>query len=219
MRTPCQAGARDSRLWQCLRFLNRRGDCAAPARPAGNGRGRQFLPGCLPGINHNGSGFKVFGDRRRFGWGSSRCASTDRTEPRWRPRRPPRAAAPAAPSPSASRRRRAMPPRPAACARFRRVDALIALQGVEDPTRAQEARGRQGPQRARRARHAQARRCSTAASTGSTLARLKVAAEGLTEQTGDPGLDTVLGRDRPARGGRTGQGRHPLAHDPATVQN
>ena len=27
----------------------------------------------------------------------------------------------------------------------------------------------------------------------STLARLKVAAEGLTEETGDPGLDTVLG--------------------------
>jgi hypothetical protein len=28
---------------------------------------------------------------------------------------------------------------------------------------------------------------------GGTLARLKVAAEGLDEQTGDPGLDTVLG--------------------------
>ena len=28
---------------------------------------------------------------------------------------------------------------------------------------------------------------------GSTLARLKVAAEGLDEQTGDPGLDSVLG--------------------------
>jgi hypothetical protein len=28
---------------------------------------------------------------------------------------------------------------------------------------------------------------------GGTLARLKVAAEGLNEQTGDPGLDTVLG--------------------------
>ena len=28
---------------------------------------------------------------------------------------------------------------------------------------------------------------------GSTLARLKVAAEGLGEQTGDPGLDSVLG--------------------------
>ncbi len=27
----------------------------------------------------------------------------------------------------------------------------------------------------------------------STLARLKVAAEGLSEETGDPGLDTVLG--------------------------
>ena len=35
--------------------------------------------------------------------------------------------------------------------------------------------------------------CSTAASTGRRWRGCKVAAEGLTEETGDPGLDTVLG--------------------------
>ena len=72
------------------------------------------------------------------------------------------------------------------------VDALIALQGVEDPT-----------ERKKRA-VAKGRNALDVLDTlklglldgsvdGSTLARLKVAAEGLTEQTGDPGLDTVLG--------------------------
>ena len=72
------------------------------------------------------------------------------------------------------------------------VDALIALQGVEDPR-----------ERKKRA-VAKGRKALDVLDTlklglldgsidGSTLARLKVAAEGLGEQTGDPGLDTVMG--------------------------
>jgi hypothetical protein len=72
------------------------------------------------------------------------------------------------------------------------VDALIALQGVENPA-----------ERKKRA-VAKGRKALDVLDTlklslldgsvdGSTLARLKVAAEGLDEQTGDPGLDTVLG--------------------------
>jgi len=72
------------------------------------------------------------------------------------------------------------------------VDALIALQGVENPT-----------ERKKRA-VVKGRRALDVLDTlklgllddsvdRSTLARLQVAAEGLTEETGDPGLDTVLG--------------------------
>ena len=72
------------------------------------------------------------------------------------------------------------------------VDALIALQGVENPA-----------ERKKRA-VAKGRKALDVLDTlklslldgsvdGGTLARLKVAAEGLSEQTGDPGLDTVLG--------------------------
>lgn len=71
------------------------------------------------------------------------------------------------------------------------VDALIALQGVEDPT-----------QRKRRA-IAKGRNALDALDSlkvglldgnidRSTLSRLKVAAEGLTEGTGDAGLDAVM---------------------------
>lgn len=72
------------------------------------------------------------------------------------------------------------------------VDALIALQGVENPA-----------ERKKRA-VAKGRNALDVLDTlklslldgsvdGGTLARLKVAAEGLSEQTGDPGLDTILG--------------------------
>jgi hypothetical protein len=71
------------------------------------------------------------------------------------------------------------------------VDALIALQGVEDFS-----------ERKKRA-VAKGRNALDVLDTlklswldgsvdGSTLARLKVAAEGLSEETGDPGLDSVL---------------------------
>jgi len=71
------------------------------------------------------------------------------------------------------------------------VDALMAMQGVEDPA-----------ERKKRA-VAKGRNALDVLDTlklslldgsvdGGTLARLKVAAEGLTEGTGDIGLDTVL---------------------------
>jgi hypothetical protein len=72
------------------------------------------------------------------------------------------------------------------------LDALMALQGVEDPT-----------ERKKRA-VAKGRNALDVLDTlklslidgsvdSSTLGRLKVASEGLTEGTGDTGLDTVLG--------------------------
>lgn len=71
------------------------------------------------------------------------------------------------------------------------VDALIALQGVEDP----RERKKRAVVRGRRALDV-LDNLKIALLDGSvdpsTLARLKVAAEDLTEETGDPGLDTVL---------------------------
>ena len=72
------------------------------------------------------------------------------------------------------------------------VDALIALQGIEDPTerrRRAVAKGRN----ALDVLDALKLGLLDGSVDRSTLARLKVAAEGLSEQTGDPGLDTVLG--------------------------
>jgi hypothetical protein len=72
------------------------------------------------------------------------------------------------------------------------IDALIALQGVEDPT---ERRKRA----VARGRHAldtlDALKVSVLDGTldQPMLARLKVASEGLAETTGDPGLDSVMG--------------------------
>ena len=64
------------------------------------------------------------------------------------------------------------------------VDALIALQGVENPT-SEEARGRQGMQRAQRSRHPQAR-FARRWRRPTTLARLRVASEGLTGRRATP---------------------------------
>ena len=72
------------------------------------------------------------------------------------------------------------------------VDALIALQGVEDPSERKKravARGR----KALDVLDALKLAVLDASVDRSTLARLKVAAEGLTDETGDPGLDSVLG--------------------------
>ena len=71
------------------------------------------------------------------------------------------------------------------------VDALLALQGVEDPSERKKravAKGRNALDVLDTLKLA----LLDGSVDGSTLARLKVAAEGLTEQTGDPGLDTVL---------------------------
>ena len=72
------------------------------------------------------------------------------------------------------------------------VDALMALQGVEDPAERKKravAKGRGALDVLDRLKLA----LLDGSVDGGTLARLKVAAEGLTEQTGDPGLDEVLG--------------------------
>ena len=72
------------------------------------------------------------------------------------------------------------------------VDALIALQGVEDSTERKKravVRGR----KALDVLDALKLAVLDGSVEPSTLARLKVAAEGLNEETGDPGLDTVLG--------------------------
>lgn len=72
------------------------------------------------------------------------------------------------------------------------VDALIALQGVEDPTERKKravARGR----KALDVLDTLKLSLLDGSVDGSTLARLKVASEGLGDQSGDPGLDQVLG--------------------------
>lgn len=71
------------------------------------------------------------------------------------------------------------------------VDALIALQGLEDPTERKKrsiAKGRNALDMLERLKIA----VLDGGLDQSTLARLKVAAEGLTEGSGDPGLDSVL---------------------------
>jgi hypothetical protein len=71
------------------------------------------------------------------------------------------------------------------------VDALLALQGIEDSTEKKKKAVAKG-------RHALdvLDKLKAALLDGtldqSTVARLKVAAEGLTDDSGDPGLDTVM---------------------------
>lgn len=72
------------------------------------------------------------------------------------------------------------------------LDALMALQGVEDPTERKKralAKGRN----ALDVLDALKVGLLDGSVDGSTLARLKVAADGLTEGSGDSALDTVLG--------------------------
>ena len=71
------------------------------------------------------------------------------------------------------------------------LDALMALQGVEDPTERKKravAKGRNALDLLDSLKVA----LLDGSVDSSTLARLKVAAEGLTEGSGDGGLDTVL---------------------------
>ena len=72
------------------------------------------------------------------------------------------------------------------------VDALMALQGVEDPAERKKravTKGRNALDVLDRLKLA----LLDGSVDGSTLARLKVAADGLTDDSGDPELDTVLG--------------------------
>jgi hypothetical protein len=71
------------------------------------------------------------------------------------------------------------------------LDALMALQGVDDPTERKKravAKGRNALDVLDKLKLG----LIDGSVDGPTLARLKVAAEGLTEDSGDPGLDTVL---------------------------
>jgi hypothetical protein len=72
------------------------------------------------------------------------------------------------------------------------VDALIALQGVEDP-RERKKRALAKGRSALDVLDTLKLSLLDGSIDRSTLARLKIAAEGLTEATGDPGLDEVLG--------------------------
>jgi len=71
------------------------------------------------------------------------------------------------------------------------VDALIALQGVEDPTERKKRAVVKG-RNALDVLDTLKLSLLDGSVDRSTLARLQVAAEGLTEETGDPGLNTVL---------------------------
>ena len=71
------------------------------------------------------------------------------------------------------------------------VDALLALQGIESATERKKravAKGRNALDVLERLKLG----LIDGSLDQSTLARLKVAAEGLTEESGDPGLDSVL---------------------------
>jgi len=72
------------------------------------------------------------------------------------------------------------------------VDALLALQGAEDSTERKKRAVMKG-RRALDVLETLKLGLLDGSVDGSTLARLKVAADGLTEQTGDAGLDNVLG--------------------------
>lgn len=72
------------------------------------------------------------------------------------------------------------------------LDALIALQGVEDPAERRKravAKGRNALDVLDKLKLG----LLDGGLDASTLARLKVAAEGLTEESGDAGLDQVMG--------------------------
>jgi Class II flagellar assembly regulator len=70
------------------------------------------------------------------------------------------------------------------------VDALIALQGVETPIE----RKKRAVAKGRKALDVlDTLKLGLLDGSVDALARLQVAAEGLGEQTGDPGLDSVLG--------------------------
>ena len=86
------------------------------------------------------------------------------------------------------------PSSPSGAAALRSVsslDSLMALQGIESPAERKKravAKGR----KALDVLDALKLGMLDDSLDGSTMARLKVAAEGLTEETGDPGLDEVM---------------------------
>src|SRR5215831_18285302 len=115
MRTPCQAvlAVQDS---EAIALFDSAGLTALRRRAAGKVLGGKFCRRVNRPLTINAQAWEQFG-AGTSGWDFQPCASMDRTELRLLPRRPPRAAAPVARLPSASRRRRAIPPRPVRCVR------------------------------------------------------------------------------------------------------
>jgi hypothetical protein len=73
------------------------------------------------------------------------------------------------------------------------VDVLLALQGMEDPTERKKravAKGRNALDVLDKLKAS----LLDGSIDQSTLSRLKVASEGLSDESGDPGLDDVLGQ-------------------------
>ena len=115
-----------------------------------------------------------------------------RTPPRWRRPRRPRGATAAPASRFRGRRRHGSPPPPAGLRTVGGIDALIALQGVEDPAERRRRAVKRGRRRARRARRAQDRAARRGTFRPATLTKLKSAAADLKDGSGDAELDGVL---------------------------
>jgi hypothetical protein len=166
-----------------LRFLNR----CAPRAPRADRQvpGGIFCRGIYRGLTITAQ-LKGIRGPTTLGWDIQRCAFTDRTE-RHRPRRPAAARRSAGGAFTVGEQET---PRNAAAAGSLRaistVDALIALQGVEDP-RERKKRALAKGRSALDVLDTLKLSLLDGSIDRSTLARLKVAAEGLAEATGDPG--------------------------------
>ena len=160
--------------------------------------------GSLRPVNHK-DGCELAGTDRT----SCHAHLRDRTD---RPRRAGRRARRAAPARFSLRRRRD------ACGAHRRrrslqaiggIDALIALQGVEDPTE----RRRAGRQARARPRSTPSTRCKLGAAGGHArpggAAAAEVGRAGLKDASGDPGLDRVLAEIELRVAGRARQASPP----------
>ena len=130
MRTPCQRAADQVTEMSRDYFpAARRRRGGVPAARAAD------FAGHLPAINHTGQPWPVSGTLPRAGREASRaCASSDRTPPHGSRRRPRRARAASggfSRRPRATRRKRRAPA--ASLRTIGGIDALIALQGQDDP--------------------------------------------------------------------------------------
>jgi len=152
---------------------------------------RQNLPGHLRKINHNGSVFETRGTvtlrlgsiaMRIYGPNGAALATAPKTARRTA-------------SGTFSVSEEEAPRNTPAASSLRSVstlDGLMALQGVDDPLERKKravAKGRNALDVLDSLKVG----LIDGSVDGSTISRLKVAAEGLTEGTGDSGLDTVLG--------------------------
>src|SRR6185437_17150897 len=108
MRTPCQRAQTSQDSGNAAVFEKTWANCAG-AGPAGKGQGGKFCRGFYRGLTITVQVSRYSGTDDASVGVFLRCAFTDRMELRWRPHRPPRAAAPAALSMSASKISRAIP--------------------------------------------------------------------------------------------------------------